>query len=112
MFFNFFNNRIKKYRDLRSKDIDYETAKVILRNNEAVLLDVRSRQEYNEYNLLGSINVPLYELKMSIKDIIKDNNKTIIVYCQSGARSRKAIEILTKLGYKNLYNIKGGIDNI
>ena len=102
---------LKKNRN--SKDIDYNLAMNILNENDGcILLDVRSTQEYKENNLKGSINIPLYELKKKAMEILKDKDGAIIVYCQSGGRSKKAVEILNKMGYKNLYNIKGGLDNI
>ena len=103
----------KKYRTYAENDIDYENAKIILKNDKnAVLLDVRSPQEYKEGHLEKSINIPLYDISKKIENIISDKETIIIVYCQSGNRSKKAIEILYKNGYKNLYNIVGGMDNI
>lgn len=104
---------LKKYRTYSGNDIDYENAKIILKNaQDAVLLDVRSPQEYKEEHLENSINIPLYDITKKIDNVILNKETTIIVYCQSGNRSKKAIEILSKKGYKNLYNIIGGMDNI
>ena len=41
-----------------------------------------------------------------------DKNRTILVYCESGNRSKEAQSILEQLGYKEVYNLKGGLDNI
>lgn len=104
---------LKRNRDYKTNEIDYENAKVILKNDkEAILLDVRSPQEYKEGHLEGSINIPLYDLSKKSENTIKNKECTIIVYCQSGNRSKKAIDILSNKGYENLYNIKGGLDNI
>lgn len=93
--------------------ITYVEAKEILSSNSrAILLDVRSPQEYNEYHLTGAICIPYYELQSKILKIVEDKNQTIIVYCQSGARSGKAVNILKHMGYSNLYELDGGIDNI
>lgn len=93
--------------------ISYIEAKDLIRKNcNTILLDIRSNQEYNEYHLDGAINIPLYELRTRINKIVEDKSQIIIVYCQSGGRSRKAINILIKCGYTNLYEIDGGIDNI
>ena len=103
----------KKYRDYRGNDIDYENAKIILKNdNTTFLIDVRSPQEYKEGHLERSINIPLYDIKEKIHSKIPNKNTPIIVYCQSGNRSKKAIEVLEKEGDKNLYNIIGGMDNL
>ena len=103
----------KRYRDYNGNDIDYENAKIILKNdNTSVLIDVRSPQEYKEGHLERSINIPLYDIKAKINTIVSNKEIPIIVYCQSGNRSKKAVEILEKEGYKNLYNIIGGMDNL
>ena len=93
--------------------IDYVEAKELLKNDaQGILLDVRSIQEYNEYHLNGAICIPLYELQNKISNIIEDKNQLIIVYCQSGGRSKKASIMLKKMGYNKVYEINGGIDNI
>ena len=73
---------------------------------------MRSTQEYKEYHLEGAISIPLYDLKENIEKIISNKTTTIIVYCQSGGRSKKAISILANLGYTKIYNLEGGIENI
>lgn len=93
--------------------ISYVEAKELLKENpRAILLDVRSPQEYNEYHLTGAICIPLYELQTRILNIIEDKNQMIIMYCQSGGRSNKAVNMLKKMGYNSLYEINGGIDGI
>lgn len=100
----------KLYREMEEKDIGIEEAKQ-LQNEGAILLDVRSPQEYREGHLDGAISIPEYDLKKEIKTIIPDNNKNIVVYCSSGGRSKKAQKILNKLGYQNVYNIYNGFIN-
>lgn len=103
----------KKYRACDGHDIDYEEAKIIMKNDTyCVLLDVRSPQEYKEGNLENSINIPLYDIAKEIDKEISNKETTIIVYCQSGNRSKKAVEILCRKGYQNIYNILGGMDNM
>jgi len=106
-------NIFTKNRDSIKNNIDYESAKMLLKNDEnSVLVDVRSPQEYKETHLDGSINIPIYEIEQKCKEIITNKNCIVIVYCQSGGRSSKAIKILEKQGYNKLYNIEGGLDNI
>lgn len=93
--------------------ITYMQAREIMNKNPlAILLDVRSKQEYDEYHLNGAICIPTYELISQIEKIVENKEQTIIVYCQSGGRSKKAINILKKIGYDNIYEIAGGIDNL
>lgn len=96
-----------------NKQITYMEAKELLKQNaKTILLDVRSIQEYNEYHLTGAICIPVYELQQRIQKVVPNCNTTIISYCQTGHRSEKAIHILEKMGYTNLYQIEGGIDNL
>ena len=101
----------RRNRNNNEKNIDYENAKTILKNDKnAILVDVRSPQEYKEVHLDGSINIPLYDLERNTEKINKQN--TIILYCQSGNRSNKALEILEEQGCTSIYQIEGGLDNI
>lgn len=86
---------------------------MILKNDkQAILVDVRSPQEYREGHLEGSINIPLYDLERNCKLLVDKKHDTIIVYCQSGSRSRKAMQILQEQSCSSLYQIEGGLDNI
>ena len=97
----------------RQNCIECSEAKMMLKNDKnAILLDVRSPQEYREGHLEGSINLPLYDIEKKAQNVLKQKDATIIVYCQTGGRSRKAIEILEEEGYTMLYNIRGGLDQI
>lgn len=92
-------------------DIGIEELKAITKlNSNSILLDVRSPQEFKEFHLNGAINIPLYELEVCSDCKLGDKQKIIIVYCQSGIRSKRAVKILYKNGYKNLYNLKEGLD--
>lgn len=104
IFYSFRTNK----DDIDIKDLN----KIIKANLDIILLDVRSKQEFNEGHLNAAINIPLYELEACCNCKLKDKNRVIIVYCQSGVRSKKAIKILYKNGFKNLYNLKGGLDGI
>ena len=78
----------------------------ILKSQSVVLIDVRSKQEYKEGHLDGSINIPLFDIRKEIIEQVTDRNKAIIVYCDAGIRSFKAQKILNALGYKNVYNLE------
>ena len=108
---NIFKNL--KYCRNNERDINInELMYVISTNPNSILLDVRSPQEYKEGHLNGAINIPLYELEMCCDCNLKEKDKIVIVYCQSGIRSKKAIKILNKNGFKNLYHRRDGLDGI
>jgi rhodanese-related sulfurtransferase len=71
-----------------------------------VLLDVRSDREYAEGHIPGAVHVPLPEIGERVKKLKKD--KELVVYCRNGNQSIWAIKRLMGMGYKNLYNLKGG----
>ena len=100
-------------RGIGVTEIDYNTLQDMIRNDSSViLLDVRSRQEFKEGHLLGALNLPLGELKNKVSLLISNRGQTIIVYCKIGSRSLKAANMLNKMGYTNVYQLKGGLDSI
>ena len=72
----------------------------------AVLLDVRTPQEYREGHIPGSKNVPLQTLD-KVRFVAENKDTELFVYCYSGARSRQATAILQHMGYTNVRNIGG-----
>lgn len=100
------------YRSIESREISYEKLKKMMQKEDAILIDVRSNQEYQEGHLNGAINIPVYDIEKMIIKIVKNKNDTIILYCSSGQRSKSAKEILEKLGYNNVFTLKNGIEII
>jgi len=90
------------------KEVNYESINL----NEYIILDVRSKREFNETHLKGAINIPLPDIKRNVEKHIKDKQRKILVYCEYGIRSKQAAEILEKIGYTQVYNLKGGLENI
>ena len=72
----------------------------------AVLLDVRTLEEYREGHIPGSKNVPLQAID-SAAAVIKEKDTPIFAYCYSGARSAQAVSALQRMGYTNVKNIGG-----
>lgn len=77
----------------------------------AILVDVRSPQEFAEGHLDNAISLPEYEINQKVKDILPDKLQVIIVYCSTGHRSQKAQKELQKLGYQKVYNLCKGLEN-
>ena len=72
----------------------------------AVLLDVRTPQEYREGHIPGSKNIPLQTLD-TVETVVKTKDIPLYVYCYSGARSGQAVGKLQCMGYTNVKNIGG-----
>lgn len=90
--------------------LDPNTAKNWLDNNEAVLFDVREVSEYQTESIPSATNKPLSTI--TLDDLKSANNKKIIIHCQAGKRSLMACEKLKKAGFnRDLWNLDGGINS-
>ena len=92
-------------------NITYENMLKKIREG-SVLIDVRTKQEFSEKHIDGAILIPYFELYNKIQYVVPSKEQPIVVYCQNGGRSLKAYNDLKKLGYSNIYNLKGGIEEI
>ena len=72
----------------------------VLKQDNLVLIDVRSKEEYNESHIPRAINIPYDELENKVK---YDKDLNIVVYSYNDSRSHLATTVLEKLGYKNIY---------
>ena len=77
--------------------------------NNAVLVDVRTNDEYNSGYIENSINIDYFSDDFSENVEKFDKNTPIVLYCRSGKRSSKSANKLSKLGFKEIYNLQGGI---
>lgn len=78
-------------------------------NEDIVILDVRTTEEYLAGHIEGALLIPDYELEDKAEELL-DPSSTILIYCRSGNRSSKAAKALSQLGYKNIYDFGGIID--
>lgn len=76
-----------------------------------VILDVRTAEEFKQGAIKGAINLDIIGGAFKQKVAELDRDKTYFVYCRSGNRSEQACKIMSELGFKNLYNLSGGIIN-
>jgi phage shock protein E len=76
----------------------------IMTDNNTVLIDVRTKDEFKSGHLEKAINIPYTEIEGKINSITKDTNQHIVLYCRSGRRSGIAQKTLLKMGYKNAVN--------
>lgn len=96
-------------RNLQNGDITIDELKNKV-SQGAILIDVRSNQEYREGHLQGAVNIPDFEITKRIQREIPKKNQLIVLYCQYGGRSRSSMLIMRKMGYTNMYNLHGGLD--
>ena len=93
------------------KRIYMDEAKALMEESEGyILLDVRTKEEYESGYIPGAINIPLSDINENVVSSLPDKSQMILVYCRSGNRSRQASDKLSKLGYTNIIEI-GGINS-
>lgn len=99
---------LEKYN---TKNIPYiSVQELAMAKTNAVILDARELNEYNISHIKNAINVGFNHFNIdSVKNKIKNEDTTIIVYCSLGIRSDKIANQLKKVGYKNIFNLYGGI---
>lgn len=97
-------NKKAEYKNITAKEVVEEIEK-----DDYFILDVRSSFEFRNGHLEDAINVDVEELNENILDLIPNKERKILVYCQSGNRSKIASERLISYGYTNVYNMMGGI---
>lgn len=93
---------------LDKTDFTQEEATEIYERANALLIDVRTPEEYRENHIEGAVNIPVYEID-NIKNEIIDPNKVILVYCKTGKRSKIVKQILIQNGYKNVYTFSAKV---
>jgi len=90
-----------------------DVADKIANNEDIILLDVRTPEEYEEIHLQNALLLPVQELSASTLEEIglgaDMKDKEIIIYCRSGARSQTAYNIMESLGYTNIKSVSGGM---
>ena len=92
------------------KRISMDEAKTLMEKEEGyILLDVRTKGEYEIGYIPGAINIPLSDIDEKIISSLPDKSQMMLGYCRSGNRSREASDKLSKLGYSNVLEI-GGIN--
>ncbi len=90
------------------KEVDTQTAAAKIDANQAVVLDVREPDEFEQGALLGVVHIPRGHLEAQIETKIVDKAAPVIVYCAGGVRSAFAAKTLQELGYTNVLSMAGG----
>ncbi|MBA4250012.1 MAG: rhodanese [Candidatus Puniceispirillum sp.] len=89
------------------KKISVTELKILLENDQTILIDVRELSEYNFECIDGSYHIPLHEISI---DKLPSASKPIVIHCRSGKRSEQACQLLMQQNPNlNLYSLEGGI---
>jgi len=86
--------------------------KKAIENNDVQLVDVRTAQEFNDGAIDKAVNIDFFLTDSFGSKFAKlDMNEPVYIYCRSGNRSQKAAAILSEVGFKKIYDLKGGYMN-
>ena len=88
-----------------------EAHKLISENSEVVILDVRTREEYDDGHIPGAKLVPVNILSMKLAELNEYKDKPVLVYCASGGRSPRAVDTLADNSFKNIYHLNRGLSS-
>lgn len=77
--------------------------------SDAVIIDVRTKAEYFNIRIPNSVLIDIYTRDFSERVDKLDREKSYLIYCRSGRRSRKAANKMSKMGFRKIYNLTGGI---
>ena len=90
------------------QQITQEEAKEMMDTQEVIILDVREQDEYDSGHIPGAVLLPVGTIdEDTAAEVIPEKDSTVLVYCRSGNRSKRASQMLADLGYSHVYEFGG-----
>jgi len=81
----------------------------LINREKAVVVDVCEAGEFAQGHIVGSKNIPLGELEAKLAQAVKNKALPLVLVCQTGARSGRAVAMAKKLGYEQAQSLAGGL---
>ena len=81
----------------------------LINREKAVVVDVCEPGEFAQGHIVGSKNIPLGELEAKLAQAVKNKALPVVLVCQTGARSGRAVAMAKKLGYEQAQSLAGGL---
>jgi len=81
----------------------------MINREDAVVLDIRSMNDFQTGHIINAINIPGNALKNQLKQLAKHKQSPIIVACRSGAQSTAACKQLREANFEKVFNMQGGM---
>ncbi|MEH6445643.1 MAG: rhodanese-like domain-containing protein [Oceanospirillaceae bacterium] len=101
------------YAENRYENISVESAKILLdqqsKGSNITLLDVRTEREYLQSHIEGAQKIDFYASSFASEIAKLDKSKHYLLYCRTGVRSAKTLQLMQQLGFEKVYNMQGGI---
>ncbi|MCL1990793.1 MAG: rhodanese-like domain-containing protein [Defluviitaleaceae bacterium] len=101
---------VSRFVPIGGQHVSEERAEVLVVEEGAALIDVRSPSEFTSGHIEGALNLPLNQIETLIVAQFPAKDTLIVLYCQTGFRSSQAIRLLTNLGYTHVYDM-GAMSN-
>ena len=92
-------------------NIDTSQLTQLVNHKDAIVIDTRSANDYDNGHIVNAINMPLADITSGNQSIDHLKGKTVITYCVSGVTSKAACKHLIKSGVENVFNLTGGINS-
>jgi len=90
-------------------EVSPQEAAAKLKGGEAVIVDVRDKDEWDEGHIPGAMHLSRGTIELDIEERVPDTSALVICHCGGGGRSALAAESLQKMGYKNVRSMAGGL---
>lgn len=87
-----------------------DAQRIIKANPDAIIVDVRTPEEFDKKHIPHALLVPIEELKAENFSKLSNKNATLLIYCWTGRRAEDSAKILVEHGYKNVYEFGGLVD--
>lgn len=94
----------------RGHGLSAADATQLINRRNAVVLDLRTTDEFGKGHLPQARSIPFEELSSKAAQISKNKSAPVLLVCQTGQRARKAEQVLTDAGYAEVYTLQGGIE--
>lgn len=89
--------------------VDPNEATHLINHQDAIVLDVRSDDEFKGGHILNAVHIPESSVKDSMSKLEKYRNKPLIVVCRSGQRAQTTVSLLRKNGFEKVHTLGGGL---
>ncbi len=97
------------HRRAGSSAVAPQEAVRLMNRENAVVLDVRERKEFDAGHIIDSVHIPFAKLKQRMKDLGKHKEKPVVVVCKMGQQAGAAAKLLQDAGHGKVYRLSGGV---
>lgn len=104
LLWNFFGDSLTGLKPIQPGEVTH-----LINRDNALVLDIRSEDDYKTGHIINAMNIPSANLQDSVSKLDKHKDDPIILYCQNGVESSRTLRVLKQSGFSQLYFMKGGL---